>query len=113
MTLSRVLCNLSFSCAASLSISKKNLKLERTELFEESELEELEKLLNSLKEKLDIGSKVTEGELSKAVSDCIEEIRYLFKSVDYKYENELRILRYANLDPSNKEIKIDKNLWSR
>jgi len=44
----------------------------------------------------------------KAISDCIEEIRYLFKSVDYKYEDELRILRYSNLDPSNKEIKIDK-----
>ena len=43
-----------------------------------------------------------------AISECIEEIRYLFKSVDYKYENELRILRYANLDPSNDKIKIDK-----
>ena len=87
---------------------KENLKLERTELFEKSEIEELEKLLNSLKEKLDIGSKVTEENYQNAVSDCIEEIRYLFKSVDYKYENELRILRYANLDPSSKEIKIDK-----
>ena len=87
---------------------KENLKLERTELFEKSEIEELEKLLNSLKEKLDIGSKVTEENYQKAISECIEEIRYLFKSVDYKYENELRILRYANLDPSNKEIKIDK-----
>ena len=87
---------------------EENLKLERTELFEKSEIEELEKLLNSLKEKLDIGSKVTEENYQKAISDCIEEIRYLFKSVDYKYENELRILRYANLDPSNKEIKIDK-----
>ena len=88
--------------------TEENLKLERTELFEKSEIEELEKLLNSLKEKLDIGSKVTEENYQKAISDCIEEIRYLFKSVDYKYENELRILRYANLDPSNKEIKIDK-----
>ena len=87
---------------------KENLKLERTELFEKSEIEELEKLLNSLKEKLDIGSKVKEENYQNAISECIEEIRYLFKSVDYKYENELRILRYANLDPSNKEIKIDK-----
>ena len=87
---------------------KKNLKLERTELFEKSEIEELEKLLNSLKEKLDIGSKVTEKNYQDAISECIEEIRYLFKSVDYKYENELRILRYANLDPSNDKIKIDK-----
>ena len=87
---------------------EENLKLEQTELFEKSEIEELEKLLNSLKEKLDIGSKVTEENYQKAISDCIEEIRYLFKSVDYKYENELRILRYANLDPSNDKIKIDK-----
>ena len=88
---------------------EENLKLEQTELFEKSEIEELEKLLNSLKEKLDIGSKVTEKNYQDAISECIEEIRYLFKSVDYKYENELRILRYANLDPSNKEIKIDKS----
>ena len=87
---------------------EENLKLEQTELFEKSEIEELEKLLNSLKEKLDIGSKVKEENYQNAIAECIEEIRYLFKSVDYKYENELRILRYANLDPSNKEIKIDK-----
>ena len=85
-----------------------NLKLEQTELFEESEIEELEKLLNSLKEKLDSGSKVRKKNYQDAIAECIEEIRYLFKSVDYKYENELRILRYANLNPSNKEIKIDK-----
>ena len=89
--------------------TEENLKLERTELFEKSEIEELEKLLNSLKEKLDSGSKVKKENYQDAISECIEEIRYLFKSVDYKYENELRILRYANLDPSNKEIKIDKS----
>ena len=88
---------------------EENLKLEQTELFEKSEIEELEKLLNSLKEKLDIGSKVKEENYQYAISECIEEIRYLFKTVDYKYENELRILRYANLDPSNQEIKIDKS----
>ena len=87
---------------------EENLKLEQTELFEKSEIEELEKLLNSLKEKLDIGSKVKEENYQNAIAECIEEIRYLFKSVDYKYENELRILRYANLDPSNDKIKIDK-----
>ena len=85
-----------------------DIELEQTELFEKSEIEELEKLLNSLKEKLDSGSKVTEENYQDAIAECIEEIRYLFKSVDYKYENELRILRYANLDPSNDKIKIDK-----
>ncbi len=43
------------------------------------------------------------------ISDCMRKLSYLFKSVDYKYEDELRILRYANLDPSNEEIKIDKS----
>ena len=85
-----------------------DIELEQTELFSKSEIEDLAKLLNNLKEKLVIGSKVTEKNYKKAIAECIEEIRYLFKSVDYKYENELRILRYANLDPSNKEIKIDK-----
>lgn len=86
-----------------------DIELEQSDLFDKSEIEELEKLLKSLKEKLDSGSKVTEENYQNAISKCIEEIRYLFKSVDYKYENELRILRYANLDPSNKEIKIDKS----
>ena len=85
-----------------------DIELEQTELFSNSEIEDLAKMLNSLKKKLDSGSKVKEENYQNAISECIEEIRYLFKSVDYKYENELRILRYANLDPSNKEIKIDK-----
>ena len=86
----------------------KKIELEQTELFDKSEIEDLAKMLNSLKEKLGSGSKVRDNNYQAAISECIEEIRYLFKSVDYKYENELRILRYANLDPSNKEIKIDK-----
>ena len=85
-----------------------DIELEQTELFSKSEIEDLAKMLNSLKEKLNSGSKVTEENYQDAIAECIEEIRYLFKSVDYKYENELRILRYANLDPNNKEIKIDK-----
>ena len=87
---------------------EESLKLEQTELFEKSEIEKLEKLLNSLKEKLDTGLKITEKNYQHAIAECIEEIRYLFKSVDYKYENELRILRYANLDPRSEEIRIDK-----
>ena len=85
-----------------------DIELEQTELFDKSEIEDLAKMVNSLKEKLGSSSKVTDNNYQDAISECIEEIRYLFKSVDYKYENELRILRYANLDPSNKEIKIDK-----
>ena len=87
---------------------EENLKLERTELFEKSEIEELEKLLIRLKDELKADLSKLDPFYKKAVYNCIEEIRYLFKSVDYKYENELRILRYANLDPSNDKIKIDK-----
>ena len=87
---------------------EENLKLEQTELFEKSELDDLEKLLIRLKDELKADLSKLDPFYKKAVYNCIEEIRYLFKSVDYKYENELRILRYANLDPSNDKIKIDK-----
>lgn len=83
--------------------------IEKTELFDDKEIIELETLLKALKEKLDKDLNKEDDFYQKAISDCIEEIRYLFKSVDYKYEDELRILRYANLDPSNEEIKIDKS----
>ena len=82
--------------------------IEKTELFNEYEIKKLEEFLEALKEKIDKNLNKGDDFYQKAISDCIEEIRYLFKSVDYKYEDELRILRYANLDPSNKEIKIDK-----
>ena len=85
-----------------------DIELEQTELFDKSEIEDLATMLNNLKKKLGDGSKVTGNNYQDAISECIEEIRYLFKSADYKYENELRILRYANLDPSNDKIKIDK-----
>ena len=83
--------------------------IEKTELFDDKEIIELEKLLESLKKKLNKNLDKKDEFYQKAISDCIEEIRYLFKSVDYKYENELRILRYADLDSENKEIKIDKS----
>ena len=83
--------------------------IEKTELFNEYEIKKLEEFLEALKEKIDKDLNKGDDFYQKAISDCIEEIRYLFKSVDYKYEDELRILRYANLDPSNEEIKIDKS----
>ena len=84
-----------------------NFELEKTELFDGNEITKLKESVNNLKQKL--YERVNDDDFyKKAISNCIEEIRYLFKSVDYKYENELRILRYANLDPSNDKIKIDK-----
>ncbi|WP_314864921.1 DUF2971 domain-containing protein [uncultured Streptococcus sp.] len=94
---------------AYVSYTDNNFELEQTELFDSAEIEELKTSLNGLKEKLDENSNKEDEFYQKAISDCIEEIRYLFKSVDYKYENELRILRYANLDSENTEIKIDKS----
>ena len=85
-----------------------NFELEVSELFDNNEIKTLEVSISNLKQKLDERLGENDDFYKNAISECIEEIRYLFKSVDYKYENELRILRYANLDPSNKEIKIDK-----
>ena len=82
--------------------------IEKTELFNDDEIKKLEEFLEALKENIDKNLNKGDDFYQKEISDCIEEIRYLFKSVDYKYENELRILRYANLDPSNDKIKIDK-----
>ena len=86
----------------------KDFKLEKSELFDDDEINKLDESVNHLKQKLEENLDESDPFYKNAISKCIEEIRYLFKSVDYKYENELRILRYANLDPSNDEIKIDK-----
>ena len=85
-----------------------NFELEETELFDDNEITKLKESVNNLKQKLYERVNDNDYFYKEAISNCIEEIRYLFKSVDYKYENELRILRYANLDPSNDKIKIDK-----
>ena len=86
----------------------KDFELEKSELFDDDEIKKLDESVNHLKQKLEENLDESDLFYKNAISECIEEIRYLFKSVDYKYENELRILRYANLDPSNDKIKIDK-----
>lgn len=45
-------------------------------------------------------------ELRDAFDMLLEEIRYLFKSSAYREEKELRILRYSELVPNNKKIKV-------
>ena len=94
---------------AYVNASGGKFSIEKTELFDDKEIIELELLLKALKEKIDQDLNKGDDFYQKAISDCVEEIRYLFKSVDYKYEDELRILRYANLDSENTEIKIDKS----
>lgn len=61
--------------------------------------------LKTMKERLaEIDSN---SKLFKVINEFLDEIRYLFKSVDYSYESELRILKYVPLDADNKKIKID------
>ena len=81
--------------------------IEKTELFTSAEVTRLKELLGDLKSELTDYKNSEDPFYKKAIADCIEEIRYLFKSVDYKYEEELRILQYANLRSDNNKIKID------
>lgn len=69
------------------------------------DVDEINKLLKVLKEiVVDINK---ESSLYEKVDECLEEIRYLFKSADYSYESELRVLKYMPLEPDNSKIKID------
>ena len=81
--------------------------IEETELFTSEEVTRLKGLLVDLKSELKDYKNSGDPFYKKAIADCIEEIRYLFKSVDYKYEEELRILQYSNLNSDNDKIKID------
>mgnify|MGYP000984805151 CR=1 FL=1 len=92
---------------AYLHYSHDQFDIEKTELFTNEEVTRLKGLLVDLKSELKDYKNSGDSFYKKAIADCIEEIRYLFKSVDYKYEEELRILQYANLKSDNDKIKID------
>ena len=87
--------------------SDEQFNIEETELFTSEEVTRLKGLLVDLKSELRDYKNPGDPFYKKAISDCVEEIRYLFKSVDYKYEEELRILQYSNLNSDNEKIKID------
>ena len=81
------------------------VKKDNNNLLSEDEIENVNKCLQKLKESF---TKIDKNEsLDIAIEECLEEIRYLFKVSGYSYESELRILKYAMLDPDNKDIKID------
>ena len=81
------------------------VKKDNNSLLSEDEIENVNKYLEKLKESV---IKIDKNEsLDSAIEECLEEIRYLFKVSGYSYESELRILKYAMLDPDNKYIKID------
>lgn len=75
--------------------------------LDEMEIDTINYCLDKIKS---IVSKIDKNTiLYSFVDDCLEEIRYLFKVSDYSYESELRILRYADLNPYNNNIKIDNS----
>lgn len=87
------------------SETEMSLRTEFNKCFNEKEIENIN---NSLQELKGIVKEIDqESNLYEKVDECLEEIRYLFKSADYSYESELRVLKYMPLDPDNKKIKID------
>lgn len=85
------------------------LKPEYNTCLDEEEIEVINNSLLALKEKVEGIDKVKESILYEKVDECLEEIRYLFKSADYSYESELRVLKYMPLEPDNPKIKIDNS----
>lgn len=83
------------------------LKPEYNTCLDDKEIEVINNSLLSLKEKVGAIDKVNQSTLFEKVDECLEEIRYLFKSADYSYESELRVLKYMPLEPDNSNIKID------
>ncbi|MGT2658391.1 DUF2971 domain-containing protein, partial [Streptococcus saliviloxodontae] len=90
---------------AYVNYSTSKLNIRDNALFEKEEIDRLNTLLGDL-QKL-VADKSGDSIYNTVVSECIEEIRYLFKSMDYKYEEELRILKYARLESESKSIKVD------
>lgn len=83
------------------------LKSEYNTRLGEKEIKTINKSLSLLKESVKGIDKGKELRLYEKVDECLEEIRYLFKSADYSYESELRVLKYMPLEPDNQNIKID------
>ena len=83
------------------------LKPEYNTRLNEEEIRIINNSLSVLKESVKGIDKGKELTLFEKVDECLEEIRYLFKSADYSYEFELRVLKYMPLEPDNPKIKID------
>lgn len=81
------------------------LKSEYNTCLNKDEIKVINRSLKVLKERIDELDK--NSHLYELIDECLEEIRYLFKSADYSYESELRILKYVPLESDNKIIKID------
>lgn len=85
------------------------LKSEYNSCLNEIEITVINEALKALKESVEKIDIENESILYEKVDECLEEIRYLFKSADYSYESELRVLKYIPLEPDNSKIKIDNS----
>ncbi|HYE11604.1 MAG TPA: tetratricopeptide repeat protein, partial [Patescibacteria group bacterium] len=81
---------------------KSAMELNNAEILKE--IEEISKTLLSVEKLCEQGSDL-EKKLIEFISECIDQIRFLFKSVDYDYEQEFRIIKYAAID--SERIRID------
>jgi tetratricopeptide (TPR) repeat protein len=64
-------------------------------------------LLNLIALKTDKNNKPESDAIDKIIFRSLSELRYLFKSADYHFENELRTIQYVY--PQNAEVKIDSS----
>ena len=87
------------------------LKRDYNTCFGDDDINAINNLLRKLQDKIQEikleGRGIDKDKAYDKINDCLEEIRYLFKSADYSYESELRVLRYVPLEPNNQKIKID------
>lgn len=72
-------------------------------LLKRKERKTVTSLLEKLKEKVDEMVAMRNSQLFNDVDKLLEEIRYLFKASGYKYEKELRVLRYATIESTVNE----------
>ncbi|MCD6012480.1 MAG: Tetratricopeptide 1 repeat-containing protein [Flavipsychrobacter sp.] len=72
---------------------------------------DLDSLKQSLLDLLSLRDKVVDSKknlkIDKIIYLVVSELRYLFKSADYAFENELRVIEFA--PPENNKVQIDHN----
>ncbi|MGL5257533.1 MAG: DUF2971 domain-containing protein [Proteocatella sp.] len=84
-----------------LNLNETNIENSKVEKL----LDEIRKTIESFKSiELDINQK---KKLKKDIAECLEQIRFLFKSIDYQHEQESRLLKLVPLNmPQMTSIKL-------
>ena len=104
------ICYLDEKSSDEKSLKEENLEIVKKKYNKKLDDKEIATINNCLDKIKSIVSRIDKNTiLYSFVDDCLEEIRYLFKVSDYSYESELRILRYADLNPYSDNIKIDNS----